>query len=120
LAELDHNEHVRSERVSKWFRRVGLDLSWHNVTVVIDHWDKKLRKNFAKEIYLNSFQKVCYVFKLSFFEKNNKRDEYLIDYYCTFILSKKSKKIKKNHFFSTRPCKPCSSVANAFTSLFFL
>jgi hypothetical protein len=33
---LDHPEHVRSERVSKWFKRVGRNLSWHNVTVLVD------------------------------------------------------------------------------------
>jgi hypothetical protein len=35
LAKLCYSEHVRSERVSKRFKRVGLDLSWHDVTVLI-------------------------------------------------------------------------------------
>jgi hypothetical protein len=34
---LDHPEHVRSERVSKWFKRVGRNMSWHNVTILVDY-----------------------------------------------------------------------------------
>jgi hypothetical protein len=47
LEKLDHPEHVRSERVSKWFKRVGLDMSWHDVTVLIDsrHSDFETKEN---------------------------------------------------------------------------
>lgn len=49
LAELDNPEHVRSERVSKWFQRVGLGLSWHDVTMLIDHVDPWSEKNSRKD-----------------------------------------------------------------------
>jgi hypothetical protein len=46
LAMLDRPEHIRSERVSKPFQSVGIDLSWHDFTVLRD-----MKMDSIKEVY---------------------------------------------------------------------
>lgn len=52
LEKLDHTEHVRAERVSKQFKRVGHNLSWHNVTVLAQgDLPHRIRHNKKKTVH---------------------------------------------------------------------
>jgi hypothetical protein len=60
LGKLENSEHVRSERVSKWFKHIGITQSWNNVTALID--DDLGRKDFGP-YYSDSLKMVLNLIK---------------------------------------------------------